>query len=361
MSIPRRSPILFCRYVRAVRPLTRCLLASLALTAMIAAPADASAGSIGLRLLDIPATGQGDPRAQVYIVDHLAPGAVIHRRIEVSNTATSTAHVVLYPAAATIADGLFLGAAGRTPNNLSTWTSVRPGAADIPAGGHMTATVTISVPRDAAPGEQYGAVWAEVRSTRMSDGIVQVSRVGIRIYLSVGPGGAPAADFSIVSLTAKRSTDGQPVVLATVHNTGGRALDMNGTLELLGGPGGLRAGPYPATLGTTLAIGDTEPVTIVLDKALPAGPWDARIILHSGLVERSARATITFPDAGAAPSVNTTSPRPGWLYPVIVGFGIAALLVELRRRRRRPTVQGKPIVVMTVPIPPSTPIVSPLD
>ncbi|MBK5228346.1 MAG: hypothetical protein JJE05_07555 [Actinobacteria bacterium] len=63
---------------------------------MIAAPADASAGSIGLRLLDAPATEQGDPRAQVYIVDHLAPGSVIHRRIEVSNTATSTAHVVLY-------------------------------------------------------------------------------------------------------------------------------------------------------------------------------------------------------------------------------------------------------------------------
>ena len=27
----------------------------------------------------------------------------------------------------------------------------------------MTATVTITVPSDAAPGEQYGVVWAEAR------------------------------------------------------------------------------------------------------------------------------------------------------------------------------------------------------
>jgi hypothetical protein len=164
--------------------------------------------------------------------------------------------------------------------------------------------------------------------------------VGIRLYLSVGPGGPPAANFTIESLTAKRSPDGRPMVLATVHNTGGRALDMNGTLQLLDGPGGLSAGPFPATLGITLAIGDTEPVSIALDKRLPAGPWDARITLHSGLLERSAQAAITFPDAGAAPPVNTTSTRPGWLYPaiaalVVLALGIAALFVALRRRRSR--------------------------
>jgi hypothetical protein len=69
----------------------------------------------------------------------------------------------------------------------------------------------------------------------------------IRLYLSVGPGGAPAANFTIDSLTAKRTPDGHPTVLARVHNTGGRALDMNGTLRLVDGPGALDAGPYPPT------------------------------------------------------------------------------------------------------------------
>ena len=108
-------------------------------------------------------------------------------------------------------------------------------------------------------------------------GIIQVSRVGIRLYLSVGPGGAPAADFTIDSLTAQRSPDGRPMVLATVRNTGGRALDMNGTLELLDGPrvGSARDRSRPLSV-RRLAIGDTEPVTIILDDELPAGPWDAR-------------------------------------------------------------------------------------
>jgi hypothetical protein len=156
--------------------------------------------------------------------------------------------------------------------------------------------------------------------------VTQVNRVGIRLYLSIGPGGPPAADFTIDSLTAIRSPEGVPMVLASVHNTGGRALDMSGTLELTAGPGGLSAGPFPADLGITLGVGDTEPVTIPLDKQLPAGPWDARITLRSGLLERRAEATITFPDAGAAPSVSTSSTRPGWLYPAIAALVILLLL-----------------------------------
>jgi hypothetical protein len=322
---------------------------------MIAVPAGSSfaasnlasprfTGSVGLRLVDVPVDARNDPRAQIYIVDHLAPGTVIHRRIEVANTTASTVPVTLYAAAASISNGSFLGAAGRTPDELSTWTSVLPGVLDVPAGGRAMATVGIEVPSDAAPGERYGVVWAEVSSGPVSGGgVVQVSRVGIRMYVSIGPGGPPAADFTIDSLTAERLGGGQPTVLASVHNTGGRALDMNGTLQLLAGPGGLSAGPFPVTLGTTLGIGDTEPVSIALDKRLPAGPWDARITLHSGLLERSARATITFPDLGTAPSVNTTSPGPAWLYPGIAGLllalGIASLLIMRKRRgwRRRAT------------------------
>ena len=271
-------------------------------------------------------------------MDHLAPGTTIQRRIKVSNSSATITHVDLYAAGATIADGSFLGADGRTTNELSSWASVDPDASDVPAGGEVTATVTITVPPDAAPGERYGVIWAEARSARVtSSGVTQVSRVGIRIYLSVGPGGPPAADFTVDSLTAMRSDSGRPVVRASVHNTGGRALDMSGTLRLAAGPGGLSAGPFSATLGTTVAVGATENVTIMLDAQVPAGPWDAEITLHSGLLEHTARATITFPDSGASSATATGTAQPRWLGLAIAGLvilllGTAALLFVLFRR-----------------------------
>jgi hypothetical protein len=88
-------------------------------------------------------------------------------------------------------------------------------------------------------------------------GLTQVSRVGIRLYLSIGPGGAPASNFDIVSMTADRDSTNSAMVQASIHNTGGRALDLSGALALSDGPGGLSAGPFPITLGTTLGIGQT--------------------------------------------------------------------------------------------------------
>jgi hypothetical protein len=332
--------------------LTQCVLAILAFTALATACASAAsaspaptrpiAGSIGLRLLDVPSNEQNDPRARIYIVDHLAAGMVTTRQIEVSNTTSSNFHVLLYPAAATIANGSFLGSAGHTPDALSKWTSVSPSSADVPSGGNVTATVTIAVPSGTTSGERYAAVWAQVSSAPVAgSGITQVSRVGIRIYLSVGTGEAPASNFAITSLTAERSPAGQPIVLATVRNTGGLALDMSGSLRLLAGPGGLSAGPFPANLGTTLGIGDTEPVTIPLSRQLPAGPWDALITLQSGLTSHTAQATITFPKVGTAPPVRTTSVRPLWYYLTFIGLlallllSATLLLIILTRLLRR--------------------------
>ncbi|MFT7650445.1 MAG: hypothetical protein ACI8Y4_005216 [Candidatus Poriferisodalaceae bacterium] len=315
----------------------------------------AEAGTIGLRLLDQPSDSAGDPRAQIYIIDHLAPGAEIQRRIEVTTTNTA-AQVHLYAAAATITNGSFLGEPGDTPNDLSTWTSVTPGDIDMVSDQVATATVTITVPSDAAPGERYGVVWAEVRSPDTSDGeVTQVNRVGIRLYLSIGPGGPPAPDFSITSLAAASSVDGVRTVVASVSNTGGRALDLSGTLDLDSTVGHIRAGPYPADLGATLGVGATELVTITIDTDLPAGPWNAQITLRSGLVERSAFAELTFPAAGTSPAVATTQfsfcgNGPSLvtvLFPVLV---VAGMVTWRRRSLRRTAVRQGEVRHLRYPI-----------
>jgi hypothetical protein len=305
------------------------------------AAATTSTGSVGIRLVDVPVSAANDPRARLYIVDHVAPGAVIERRIEVSNTTSSALRVALYAAAATIGAASFIGEEGHTANDVSSWTSVSPSAPEIPAGRTVTAMVTIAPPIDAAPGERYAVVWAEVGSVPTNgDRVIEVNRVGVRVYLSVGRGGSPASDFAIDSLTAERSDQGRPVVVAAVHNTGGRALDVSGTLQLSSGPGGLSAGPFPASLGVTLAIADTKQVTITLDEVVPAGPWNARVTLRSGLIQRSATATITFPSNGVSAPVKTATAHRASDRGAIAGAVALALLasaaagVLLLRQRR---------------------------
>jgi hypothetical protein len=306
-------------------------------------------GSVGVRLLDVPTVARDDPRARQYIVDHLAPGSVVNRRIEVSNTTPGPLSVALYPAAGLIENGSFLGADGRTPNELSTWTTLSSSTLDIASGAETETTITITVPADAAPGEQYGAVWAEVTAPG-DGGVVLVNRVGIRMYLSVGPGNAPASDFTVDSLTAARDADGRPVVTAQLQNTGGRALDMSGTLALAGGPGALTAGPFPVELGSTVAPGQSATVTVAMDRQLPDGPWDAALTLRSGLLEQDVAARIEFPDAPGTSAPSAVQEDDGdvgllvgalVLLAVLLVAAVVSVLVLLRRRRPEPAGPGQ--------------------
>jgi hypothetical protein len=279
-------------------------------------------GGLGIQLLDAPVDSRADPRAQLYIVDHLAPGSVIQRRVKVSNTSSSTQRAEVYAGAAVIQNGSFAFAPDRTPNELTSWISFDEPLLELPAGAEQPVLATIRVPTDAETGERYGVIWAAIATGTTDGGTVQVHRVGVRIYLDIGLG-APSSDFVIDELAAVRDADGRPSIVLRVHNTGRRALDLTGTLTLDNGPGGLSAGPYRIANGTTLGPGDAAPITLPLDPRLPDGPWTVHLTLVSGLVERSLTAVVTFPRPGQ--SVRATRPgRPWYLYAILAGGLLAA-------------------------------------
>ena len=83
-----------------------------------------------------------------------------------------------------------------------------------------------------------------------------------------------------------------------------------GSLTMTKVSGAISAGPYPAELGTTLAPGQSEPVSFALTDQVENGPWNATLALRSGLVHESYHARITFPrTAGSSPPIraNPTS------------------------------------------------------
>lgn len=129
-------------------------------------------------------------------------------------------------------------------------------------------------------------------------------------------------------------------MVAKVHNTGKRALDLTGSMSMTDGPGSLSAGPFTANLGTTLGVGDTEPVTVLLDRQLPDGPWKVRLTLASGLIQRTVTATVTFPSgsqAGASvtpDAVDSASMMPGITAGVSAVVLLAVCGYGVARRRR---------------------------
>ena len=315
-------------------------------TARSASPRSAAVtvpGGVGVRLLDVPAGAVNNPRAREYIVDNLTPGTIIHRRIEVSNTTRAELQVAIYPAAATISQGSFVGAPARTANDLSTWTTVSRPIMDVPAGGTAVDTITVAIPASASPGERYAVVWAEVRSAKGGGTIELINRAGIRMYVYVG-GTNPATSFTVNTLTGQRNSGGHAVVRALVHNTGGVAVDLTGTLTMSSVTGALTAGPYPAQLGTTLAPGQSEPVWFTLTSQMTDGPWNARVTLHSGLSQHAFQAKITFPSSPGTAPPTAARPVGGGLglttilaaaILITILIALIALISTHRRRRRR--------------------------
>lgn len=280
-----------------------------ALTALLGGSAAASAAApppapspdlIGNRLVDAPVVRRADPRALSYIVDHLKPGTTIERRIKVSNKSSQRRFFELYAAEAKIKNNRFEFSPGRTPNELSGWVSVNPATLSLKPGDKALARVKVTIPRSASTGERYAVIWAQNKDTTDSThNVGVVSRVGIRMYLDVGEGGEPPSAFRIQALLAHRTKAGIPIVTARVRNTGGRALDLKGKLDLADGPGGLRAGPFYVEPGTTLLPGKVGTVSTNLDPKLPDGPWKATLKLESGMVREQVSATLKFPPNGS--------------------------------------------------------------
>jgi hypothetical protein len=234
-------------------------------------------------------------------VDHLTPGTTVRRKLRVENNSGQRQQVTVYPAAATLAKGIFVFGADNSANELTSWVSLDQGELDLAPGTGATVRATVAVPPAASAGERYGVIWASVRSAPRPGGeISQVNRVGVRIYLDIGPGGEPRSDFSIGEFVPARTAAGDPSLAVSVTNTGERALDMTGSAALSEGPAGQRAGPFPVTTTVTLATDVTGTVIVQFPKALPNGPWKVDLTLKSGMVSHSTTGLITFPEPGQA-------------------------------------------------------------
>lgn len=92
------------------------VLAILAAAGLFILPAAATAHpapdvpriTLGIKLLEAPVERRDDPRASSYIIDHLAPGSTIRRRLEVVNDSSEPLRLGMYAGKAGIHKGRFV-------------------------------------------------------------------------------------------------------------------------------------------------------------------------------------------------------------------------------------------------------------
>jgi hypothetical protein len=313
--------------------------AGIALTAHTGtAQPDPDTRGVGIQLLDAPVSRRDDPRALRYIVDHVPPGAVLKRNVLVVNKSSGRRVIEVYPGSATVEGERFRFGEGRTTSELTSWISVDRSRLDLKAGEAARLSVTIRVDPTASPGERYGVLWASTvpdpADQTPEANVTQVHRVGVRIYLDVGPGGEPVSEFAIGQLIPARDEQGNPSVAVHVVNTGERAVDLTGSATLSEGPGGVSAGPFEVVKGTTLGPGQAGTVTVWFPRELPNGPWTIRVALDSGKTTGKATAHITFPDPGKVGEAGSPLTSP-WMLSAFALPVVAGLAFLIHRRSRR--------------------------
>jgi hypothetical protein len=168
-----------------------------------------------------------------------------------------------------------------------------------------------------------------------SFGVREVARVGIRVYLAVTRGGVPPTKYEITSITGRRLASGQPLIVARVKNTGGRAVDLSGTVGLADGPGRTRSGPFPAQKIVTIAPGQSWDITFAPPRSLPEGSWRATVSLVSGMTTATGTVSVQLVPLAATPSGPSVMT---WVWLSLGGLALVLMLVmgpyALRERRR---------------------------
>ncbi|WP_432993094.1 hypothetical protein [Dactylosporangium sp. CA-233914] len=197
----------------AVVVLTAVLAVPLAPTAAGADPSPSPAGKLTWTVQ--PATESG-PDGRRWVERTLDPGQVVTEHIAVRNLGKTPAVFALSAADGYLTDkGRFnMLPADQPSKDGGTWIAVEK---QVTVGANETKVVpfTITVPRDAAPGDHPAGIAASVLST---NGTVQVdSRVGFRVMLRAS--GNVQATLAAHGLTARYERSWNPLRPGSVHVT----------------------------------------------------------------------------------------------------------------------------------------------
>jgi hypothetical protein len=293
----------------------------------------------------------GTTDARGFIAVNAPAGSVLYDNVAVINLSDAPLDVDLYTADVTNgSDGtLDVGAKTDTPKAAGSWVTLPEGKVTLPAQssktgpGFQVIPVTITIPKNAEPGDHLAAVLSSVTAQgKPGDNAPALNlehRVGVRVYVTVQGDIRPGLTIHDVKthfLAGSAFGSGTMEVEYTLTNSGNVRFGVKPSVRATG-PFGLA--PHSAD-GT--AIGELLPHSSVTQKVTLSGVFP--LVLENVVV--SAEATPAL--GGSEPGVGTVHASSWmWLWTwlllvVVLLVGAGVLWWQVRRRRNRPGVWGPP-------------------
>jgi hypothetical protein len=280
-----------------------------------------------------PANQQG-PDGRRWVEHTLDPGQVVTEHLAVRNFSGRTAAFSLKAADGYLTDK---GRFNMLPSNKAsvdggTWIKVQD-TVTVAAKGTTVIPFTITVPRDAKPGDHPAGIAATVTAT---GGTVAVeSRVGFRVMMRVS--GTITAALAVDDLTTTYRHSWNPFAAGTIRvrytarNDGSVAVTGTGrvtTAELFGAA----EHGAKAEVGRTLP-GGTREVDVRVGGVWALGPLRTTVDLTPALLDGDADVAAIRP--GTATVTVWTLPWPQLILAALLTALALTTRTALRRRRRR--------------------------
>lgn len=327
------------RDVPTRRPAVRTALTALVLAvAALVAPAgvaiaddDTAAWSVA------PSDAQGAPTGTTRFELEADASAPVTEHVLLTNSSTVERAFNVYAADGfnTSDGGYDLGAASVTPTGVGAWTAVAGSPVTVPALSTKVVEFTVTVPKDATPGDHPGGiVVSPVRPQPDASGVVVDTRVAVRLNVRV-PGEVTAA-LDIRSLGASYGFSAVP--FGSADATLRYEVVNTGNVKVVGVPRVRITGPFGVTLAEVEADktrevlpGDSFEVSTTLSGIAP-------LVYDTATVDVSMTAA-PGPDT-EIPAVSATARTSFIAVPwtglaLLVVLGVAAWFAVRWWRRRR--------------------------
>ncbi|MFD7875713.1 WxL protein peptidoglycan domain-containing protein [Streptomyces sp. NPDC059766] len=305
----------------------------LAVTAAPAHAADNGSWSV------YPASPAAAARPYFYV--SADPGQTIEDKVVVANRTGAPLTFRLYAADAynTARDG---GFAVRTlkerMRGVGAWAKPARDRVTVPAHGSVTVPVTLTVPRDAEPGDHPGAIVALDERVDAGSGSLAVGvqrAVGARVYLRVSGPALPAISVEDVRISHHQPLvpglgAGTATISYTLRNTGNVTLGPKVQLTVRGLFGRTLLSRAPTRIPAELLPGQ---------RVRLSEPWHGSPQFDRGEV------TLTASAQGTRESASASFLALPWLLVAVVfvaGVAGGVLLVRVRRGRARRSVPARP-------------------